>query len=253
MSDKVAALKELLYYMADSQLIMGHRNSEWTGIGPIIEEDIAFGSLAQDKTGHAWNLYQLLEKMGEGNPDHLAFYRKEADFKCSHITELPINGDYAFSMVRHFYFDHAEALRFAALSQCAYPELAGWARKFYSEIKYHVFHADTWVKNLLNGNEESKAKMTTALHETLPYALGIFEDGPYEETLKAEDLFIGEAALKQQWIDAVGQKLQSLGVELDFSVEPKVGGRNGYHTEYLKPLLNEMTEVLQLEDKDMAW
>ncbi|MCB0737030.1 MAG: phenylacetate-CoA oxygenase subunit PaaC [Bacteroidetes bacterium] len=253
MSNKVEALKELLYKMADDQLILGHRNSEWIGIGPIIEEDIAFGSLAQDKTGHAWNLYQLLEKMGEGDPDHMAFSREENAYKCSHLTELPTNGDFAFSLVRHFYFDHAESLRFAALSNCSYPDLSGLARKFYSEIKYHVFHANSWVKNLLNGNEESKAKMITALKETLPYALGIFENGPHEETLISEGLFIGEEALKAQWVEHVSGLLSSYGVELDFNVEPKVGGRNGYHTEHLKPLLDEMTEVVQLEDKNMDW
>ena len=144
--------------MADDQLMIGHRNSEGTGIGPIIEEDIAFGSLAQDKTGHAWNLFQLLEKMGEGDPDITAFTRAEKEYKCCHLVELPINGDFAFSMVRHFYFDHAESLRFAALSNCAYTDLQGLAKKFYSEIKYHVFHADTWIKNLLDGSEESKAR-----------------------------------------------------------------------------------------------
>lgn len=253
MSNKVAALKEFLYKMADDQLIMGHRNSEWTGIGPIIEEDIAFGSLAQDKTGHSWNLYQLLEKMGEGEPDHSAFMRDEKDYKCSHFTELPIGGDFAFALVRHFYFDHAESLRFEALSECAYPELSGLARKFFSEIKYHVFHANTWIKSLLDGNEESKAKIITALKETLPYALGIFEKGPHEQTLIDENLFIGEDALKQRWIDIISARLAPHGVELDFTVEAKLGGRNGYHTEHLQPLLDEMTEVVKLEDESIEW
>lgn len=253
MSNKVEALKELLYKMADDQLIIGHRNSEWTGIGPTLEEDIAFGSLAQDKTGHAWNLYQLLEKMGEGDHDHIAFRRKEKDFKSSHFVELPIGDDYAFSLVRHFYFDHAESLRFAALSNCVYPDLAGLARKFYSENKYHVFHGNTWVKNLLNGTEESKARIKTALHEALPYALGVFEEGPNEQILIDEKLFIGEKALKEQWQNRMQEQLAPLGIELDFSVEPALGGRNGYHTEHLAPLLNEMTEVLQLEGESMEW
>jgi ring-1,2-phenylacetyl-CoA epoxidase subunit PaaC len=47
------AIKELLYKMADDLLIIGHRNSEWTGLGPILEEDISFSSMAQDKLGHS--------------------------------------------------------------------------------------------------------------------------------------------------------------------------------------------------------
>lgn len=253
MSNKVAALKELLYKIADDELIMGHRNSEWIGIGPVLEEDIAFGSLAQDKTGHAYNLYQLLERMGERDPDTIAFRREEKEYKCSHFSELPIGDDYAFSMARHFYFDHAEALRMDALKKCAYPDLSGLAAKFASEIKYHTFHANTWVKNLLTGSEESKARMASALKETLPYAMGIFEHGPYEEVLIQENLFIGEEALKARWIDRIKTQLEPFNLDLDFSAEAHLGGRSGYHTEYLKPLLDEMTEVVQLEGDDMEW
>lgn len=253
MSNKVIALKELLYKMADDQLILGHRNSEWIGIGPVLEEDIAFGSLAQDKTGHAWNLYQLLEKMGEKDADTIAFRREENEYKCSHLVELPIGEDYAFSLARHFYFDHAESLRMDALRNCAYPDLAGLAKKFYSEIKYHIFHANIWIKNLINGSEESKARMTSALKEVLPYALGIFEEGPNEDVLISENLFIGEKALKAQWIERIKTQLKPFGIELDFEQEAKLGGRNGYHTEHLKPLVDEMTEVVDLEDATMAW
>lgn len=253
MTTKVQALKELLYKMADDQLILGHRNSEWIGIGPVLEEDIAFGSLAQDLTGHSWNLFQLLEKMGEGDPDTTAFRREEKDFKSCHLVELPIGEDYAVSLVRHFYFDHAELLRFDALSQCAYPDLSGLAKKFYSEIKYHVFHANTWIKNLLNGSEESKARVQSALKEMLPYALGIFEEGPHEETLINENLFIGEKELQKRWMERIQRELEPFNLDLDYNVSPVLGGRKGYHSEHLAPLLAEMNEVVVLEDDNMEW
>jgi ring-1,2-phenylacetyl-CoA epoxidase subunit PaaC len=109
------AIKELLYKMADDALIIGHRNSEWTGIGPMLEEDLAFSSMAQDKVGHAQALYQILHAvLGEKDPDILAFQRTEKDFKCCQLVELPI-GEYDFSLVRHFLFDHAESLRYDML------------------------------------------------------------------------------------------------------------------------------------------
>src|SRR6187431_2797996 len=117
------AIKELLYKMADDLLIIGHRNSEWTGLGPILEEDIAFSSMAQDKLGHAFALYTVLNKMGEPDPDTLAFTRKENQMKCCHLVEYPI-GDYAFSLMRHFLFDEAEALRFEMLSESSFEDLA---------------------------------------------------------------------------------------------------------------------------------
>src|SRR5512141_2016888 len=107
------AIKDLLYRIADDELILGHRNSEWTGLGPILEEDIAFSSIAQDQIGHAVSIYTMLhEQFGEPTPDALAFGREEHEFRCSHLVELPI-GDYAFSLIRHFLFDHAELLRYA--------------------------------------------------------------------------------------------------------------------------------------------
>jgi ring-1,2-phenylacetyl-CoA epoxidase subunit PaaC len=42
------AITTLITSMADDALILGHRNSEWTGLGPIMEEDIAFSSMSKD-------------------------------------------------------------------------------------------------------------------------------------------------------------------------------------------------------------
>ena len=98
--------KDLLYKMADDALIIGHRNSEWTGIGPMLEEDLAFSSMAQDKIGHSQALYRILhETLGEAEPDKLGFMRTEKEFKCCQFVEQPI-GEYDFSIVRQFLFDH---------------------------------------------------------------------------------------------------------------------------------------------------
>ena len=105
----VEALKDLLYKMADDQLILGHRNSEWTGFGPLLEEDIAFSSMAQDKVGQSWQLYKILNGVGENDPDTVAFMRNADQFHNCQFVELP-NGEYDFSLIRHFLFDTAELL-----------------------------------------------------------------------------------------------------------------------------------------------
>jgi ring-1,2-phenylacetyl-CoA epoxidase subunit PaaC len=247
------ALKELLFKMADDQIIIGHRVSEWIGIGPAIEEDIAFGSLAQDKTGHAYNLYQLLNKLGEAEPDFLAFHRKEKDFRCCHLVELPIE-EYDFSLARHFFFDHAEFLRFDMLAISNYEPLANMARKFKTEIKYHVFHANTWLKQLGQASEESISRMQSAINEAYPLALGIFEPGPFEDILKAEGIFEGEAALKIKWQESVSTFIENIGLQLPTVKDEKqsFGGRAGHHTEFLAPLLHEMTEVFTI-DPSAGW
>mgnify|MGYP001231462793 CR=1 FL=1 len=241
-------IKELLYKMADDQLIIGHRNSEWTGLGPLLEEDIAFSSMAQDKVGQSQHLYQLLHELGASDPDTVAFTRNAKQFHCCQLVELPI-GDYSFSIVRHFLFDFAEALRFEALSNSSFQPLAQVARKFKGEIKYHTLHANTWMQQLGNGNEESKAKMQSALNEAWPYALGIFEKGHFENQLIENKVFFGEEALKQQWLDLVSPLIKKAGLKVphDTKNTKGIGGRVGIHTEYLQPLLNEMTEVYALD------
>lgn len=252
-TDTNAALKELLYKMADDQLIIGHRNSEWTGIGPLIEEDIAFGSLAQDKVGHAFNIYQLLQQLGEPDPDEVAFGRKEKDFHCCHLVEQPI-GEYDFSLVRHFLFDHAEMIRFEMLTTSTYEPLANLAKKYKAEIKYHTFHANTWIKQLAKGSEESKARMQSSLNTAYPMAFGIFEPGPYEELLQSEGIFGGEKALQEKWVATIQEILKDTGLTIPEVKDETAayGGRRGFHTEYLAPMLEEMTEVFKI-DPSAEW
>lgn len=242
------ALKELLYKMADDQLILGHRNSEWTGMGPILEEDIAFSSMAQDKVGQSQQLYILLHQLGEAEPDTVAFMRNAEQFHNCQLVELP-NGEYDFSLIRHFLFDHAEWLRFEALSSSSYEPLAQLARKYKGEIKYHLIHANTWMKQLGNANEETLARLKQSLKELAPYALGIFEPSPYEAQLIQEGIFIGEEALKAQWITSVNTILEqtALGAFAWETVTPAFGGRLGKHSAHLQPLLDEMSEVFKTD------
>lgn len=247
-SKEQEALKELFYKIADDLLIIGHRNSEWTGLGPILEEDIAFSSMAQDQIGQAQAVYQLLHELGEQDPDTIAFTRNAGQFHNSQFTELP-NGDYDFSLVRHFLFDHASQLRFDMLSQSAYEPVAKVARKIKGEIKYHVFHADIWINKLGIATEESRARMQAALRQAWNYALGMFEEGAHESTLAAANFFAGEAELKKRWLENISPILAKAGLELPAEKDwaPVSGGRKGYHSEHLQPLVEEMGEVFRID------
>jgi ring-1,2-phenylacetyl-CoA epoxidase subunit PaaC len=242
------ALKELLYKMADDQLILGHRNSEWTGVGPLLEEDIAFSSMAQDKLGHSQALYQLLNQLGEADPDTIAFHRKGSHFKNSQFTELPI-GEYDFSLIRHFLYDIAEKIRFEMLCESSYEPLAQVAKKFLGELRYHELHAITWIKQLGTATEESIGRLQESLEFSLPYAFGMFEPSPYEADIISSGIFEGEEALKSKWWSKVQTVLAETSLKLPelSSINPVMGGRQGKHTEYLQPLLNEMTEVVLLD------
>lgn len=248
--NELKAVKEFLYKIADDQLIIGHRNSEWTGLGPMVEEDIAFSSIAQDKIGQAQHIYEILHSLGEADADTIAFTRNAKDFKSTHLTEYPI-GEYDFSLMRNFLFNHAEQLRFGMLVNSSLEPLAQLAKKYRGEIKYHTMHSDIWIKQLGMANEESHARMQTALNNTFNAALGIFEESEFADTLKELKIFDGEKVLQDKWLEVISPKLDQAGLKLpeESSWKPEYGGRKGYHTEYLEPLLNEMGEVFRLDPK----
>lgn len=243
-----SALKELLYKMADDQLILGHRNSEWTGFGPLLEEDIAFSSMAQDKVGQSQALYNLLHNLGEAEPDTLAFTRNADQFHNCQLVELP-NGEYDFSLVRHFLFDTAEALRFEMLTESSYEPLSNLAKKIQGELRYHTMHANIWIKQLGSATEESISRLQKSLDEAMPYALGIFEVSEFEDKLISEGIFAGEEVLKKKWLAIVQEVLSQTQLILPdtITLTPNYGGRKGKHTEHLQPLLDEMSEVFRID------
>lgn len=250
-----AALTDLIIKMADDELVQGHRNSEWTGLGPVMEEDIAFSSMAQDKIGHAWALYRILhENLGGEDPDRFAFMRPEKAFKCSHLVEMP-NSGYDFSLMRHFLFDHAETVRYESMRESSFEPFQQLSKKFRGELKYHTLHADAFLIQLCNASEEGYARMQTALNETIALAAGIFEpSATYEETLIADKVYPGEAALYSRWLDQIYPVLVKAALNLPDmnTITPVYGGRQGFHTSYLAPLLKEMGEVFNL-DTEASW
>jgi ring-1,2-phenylacetyl-CoA epoxidase subunit PaaC len=242
------AIKELLYKIADDLLILGHRNSEWTGFGPLLEEDIAFSSMAQDKIGQSHALYQMLHQLGEQAPDTVAFTRNADQFHNCIFTELP-NGEYDFSLIRHFLFDVGLAIRFELLKNSSFTPLAELAVKVRGELKYHTLHANTWIKQLGNATEESIGRLQGSLEAAMPYALGMFEPSPYENEIVQEGLFAGEAVVFDKWKAKISEVLNQTRLQLPDinNIKPVVGGRVGKHSEHLQPLLDEMSEVFKID------
>lgn len=238
------ALKDLLFRLADDEALMGHRNAEWTGHGPILEADIAFSSMAQDELGHALAYYSLLHDLGEADPDALAFARGPEAFRNAQLVELP-RGDWAFSLMRQFLYDQAESLRLAALAGCSHAPLAEAARKFAGEEKYHLLHGRTWVTRLA-ASDEGRARLQSALDRAFPYALGLFEPTAEQEAIVAKGLHPPEAELQARWEAVVRPMLSEAGL-IAPDAAPAYGGRRGQHTEHLTALLNDMQLVYRME------
>ena len=136
-----------LLEIADDELIIGWRNSEWTGIAPFLEEDVAFSSIAQNEIGHARALYELVARERRTTADELAFDRSPGDYRCSRLAELRLP-EWEDTIARHFLYERADAERLERLKQSDDPEIAGLAAKIDREEAYHRMHAEMWHERL---------------------------------------------------------------------------------------------------------
>jgi ring-1,2-phenylacetyl-CoA epoxidase subunit PaaC len=159
--------RELLLQIADDELVLGWRNSEWTGIAPMLEEDVAFSSIAQNEIGHARAIYQLLAE----DADTLAFDRRPDEYECTQLVELRLVPDWAGTIARHVLYEAADELRIAALKSSEDDAMAGLAAKIDREEVYHRMHAQMWAHRL--GNEP---RFREALEELWPYAVAVLPE-----------------------------------------------------------------------------
>jgi ring-1,2-phenylacetyl-CoA epoxidase subunit PaaC len=168
----VSERAQALLTLADDELIVGWRNSEWTGIAPFLEEDVAFSSIAQNEIGHARALYELAAReLDDGrDADALAFDRKPEEYRCAPLVQLRLVPDWARTIARHVLYEAADAVRVAALKEHENAELAGIAAKIEREEAYHRLHAEMWHERL-----RDEPRYTAALDELWPYALGVLE------------------------------------------------------------------------------
>lgn len=263
-----AELVDLLYRLADDALILGHRNSEWTGIGPILEEDIAFSSMSQDKMGHALVLYTMLNELGEADPNHSAFGRKPEQYRCCSLVvleclanrgggapqlsnnpvrdELLSNGDWAKSLVRQFLVSEADAVRWAALEKSAYEPLAQFAKKLRGEIKYHTMHGRLMMEKL-SRSAESRARLQAALDAFYPHALGMFEPVKTDAALVEAGICPSEDELCGAWQAATSAILDRCGFKTPRDAKPVYGGRQGKHPPEMRDVLDALQKVYKLD------
>jgi ring-1,2-phenylacetyl-CoA epoxidase subunit PaaC len=139
---------QALLEIADDELILGWRNSEWTGIAPFLEEDVAFSSIAQNEIGHARALYALAAEELGTTPDELAFDRTPDEYRCSRLVALRLVPDWARTIARHYLYEQADAIRIAALRSHGDQRIAGLAAKIEREETYHRLHAEMWHERL---------------------------------------------------------------------------------------------------------
>ncbi len=161
------ARAQLLLGIADDELILGWRDSEWTGIAPFLEEDVAFSSIAQNEVGHARALYELAAGELGTTADELAFDRKPEEYLCAQLVELRLP-DWEHTIARHYLYEEADAARLERLKASDDEELAGLAAKIDREEVYHRLHAKMWFERL-----KDEPRFTAALEELRPLAAAV--------------------------------------------------------------------------------
>ena len=156
---------QLLLEIADDELILGWRNSEWTGIAPTLEEDVAFSSIAQNEIGHARALYELAAADLGTTADEPAFDRPLAEYRCHPLVEIRLVPDWALTIARHVLYETADAIRIDALKRSHDQDVAGLAAKIDREEVYHRMHAQMWADRL-----RDEPRFRVALDELWPSA-----------------------------------------------------------------------------------
>lgn len=253
------SLTELIYQLADDDFILAFRGSEWLGLAPHIEEDVAFSSINQDTMGHAAMFYTLLEDLGEGDVDELSHARISSQRKNAVILELP-NGpghylkepeyDWAFAVVRHYYYSQAKKVKIDSLKQSSYKPLADAAVKISMELYYHLLHWTVWFKQLIQAGGEAKAKMIKAIEKTEADFGDVLSLGPIAADIVQSGLIESESVLSQAFHKRMEPVFQSLSVPYSGQFQQINGkGRYGEHTEDLKQALDTISEVYNINPR----
>ena len=258
---------EYILFLADNALVLGHRNSEWTGHGPILEQDIALSNIALDLIGQARWLYQHAARLlnetvdpptalalaGGGEEiteDALAYHRDSWDFRNSLLVEQP-NGDWGKTILRQFLFSAWQYYFYTQLQRSRDPELAAIAEKSGKEVTYHLRWSGEWVIRLGDGTVESHERMERALEQLWPYTGELFTSPHYEQAMVAAGIAVDPGSIRAPW----QEKVKEVFGEAQLTAgEPwmQTGGKEGRHTEHLGYLLAEM-QFLQRAYPNCEW
>jgi ring-1,2-phenylacetyl-CoA epoxidase subunit PaaC len=250
-------LFEYLLRLADSPLILAQRLCEWVGKGPVLEEDIALTNVGLDLLGQArlWYGYAgEVEKRIDGkgrDEDQLAFRRDAWEFRNLLLAELP-NGNYADTMARQFYFDHAHLLLLNALTGSRDERIAAIAAKAVKEVAYHAERSSDWVIRLGDGTDESHVKMQAAIDDLWMYTGEMFAADAVEVSLIDAGVAADVRALRAPWERTVEAVLAEATLTVPTGDFAQRGGKQGRHTEHLGHLLTEM-QFLQRAYPDARW
>ncbi len=203
------AAKDVILAFADDEHMIGSRHANWIGLGPFLEEDLAFCSIAQDELGHALALYDLIVPSSE--IDRFALLRDPSQYRSCTLAELEC-ATWDLALVRHWLYDTAEELRWKNLLQSTVPGLADLAAQALRDEAFHTSHAEMFMTRM-HRDESARLKVEAALAVLLPAAGSVWSPTDTEAEAVAEGVIAASSeTLSQQWVDTVTTDLERFGL-----------------------------------------
>jgi len=255
---------DYLLHLADNAVVLGQRNAEWCGHGPILEEDLALANMSLDLIGQARLLYQLVADLrADGSTeDSLAYLRNTEEFRNYALVELPNrvplvgyakgDMDYGTTIARNFLYSALMALIWEKLQTSNHAQLAAIAAKSLKESRYHLRHSRDWLVRLGDGTDESHARMQAALDFLMPYTQEFWTATPMETAVAASGLGLHPSGVQADWNRLVADALSEATLKLPSTQGYVTQGKNCLHTEHLSFLLAEM-QVLVRAHPEAVW
>ncbi|MCK6483375.1 MAG: phenylacetate-CoA oxygenase subunit PaaC [Phycisphaerae bacterium] len=245
------AFVDMVLCGADDDFLIGHADSEWTGLAPILEEDIAVSSIAQDEVAHARELYALAAEFVGRSADDVAYGRTPDEYRCAALCVTPDDFDWSMLIARQFYYDHFDALRLERWKRCAYRPLADLSQRIAAEERFHVHHVDDWIRRLGGSKGDARERIEKALSALWPHAVALFEEPAGEPLVAAKLCPRPPKSMFDTYRKVVGDALSCAGLAVPSGgPDPArlgAGGRRGRHGPQLSTVLEELAEVYRLE------
>ena len=247
----VAGVDELLLTMADDEFVIGFSDSEWTGIAPMLEEDVAMSSLSQDELGHAAVLYGLLAEITGQDPDAIAYDREPSDYRHARLLDHG-RGDWAMTIARRYLYETADAVRLEALAGSSWTPLADLVAKLRREERYHLMHVGAWLERLASDKGEARDRLIAALDTLGPHAGTVFTPLQSEGALVDSGVLARPMAdLERDWRARVTETFEPFGLPLVPATTDLTTGRTK-HGDAFRWLWGEFTTVRK-SDPGATW
>jgi ring-1,2-phenylacetyl-CoA epoxidase subunit PaaC len=218
----------------------------------MLEEDVAASSIAQDEIGHAKAWYELLAELTDDDADRIAFGRAPEAYRHAALMNHP-RTDWAFTVVRRFLYETADAVRLEALADSSHAGVAGLAGKMRREETYHLLHWTAWMRRLVESGQDVRARVDDALDRLWPDAEAVFSPLTGELALLASGILPEPmAALRGRWQERIDTELRSLGLSRPASDgAPPEDGRTARSDDF-RWLWGEFTSVSRA-DPGATW